>query len=210
MKELKQRIAQAANRQDRVTGAFWEGRCKITSVLDEAQLLVTLAYIDLNPFAADVCKTPEEGRYTSLAGRLGRDKPLAVKEVCPEYESRGKRENSIVSAGSKSTGATAGQLAMDRQHGKRVMDVRQPASAWLLPMDQEFSDPHHANKMSVGRKKMRQPQTILPCLTIRIYLKLVDYVARLMRNGKKRLAKEVKPILERLSLTGLEQYIQVV
>ena len=37
---------------------------------------------------------------------------------------------------------------------------------------------------------------------MRTYLKLVDYVARLMRHGKKRLAKEVKPVLERLSLTG--------
>lgn len=37
--------------------------------------------------------------------------------------------------------------------------------------------------------------------TIRSYVKLLDDVTRMMRGGKKQLTKEVKPILERLSLT---------
>jgi len=49
----------------------WAGRFKCKRVTDEAQLLTTLAYIDLNPFAAGVCETPEAGEHTSLAARLG-------------------------------------------------------------------------------------------------------------------------------------------
>lgn len=68
-------------------------------------------------------------------------------------------------------------------------------------MDEEHRDKTRSGAASGGKKRKGQRQTILPGLTIRTYLKLVDYVARLMRHGKKRLAKEVKPILERLSLT---------
>ena len=99
-------MAQAANRADRVTGAFWEGRYKVTPVLDEKQLLTTMAYIDLNPFSANACKTPEEGQYTSLQGRLDRDQLLAVKEVRPGYETKGKKEELVASVRSKTTGET--------------------------------------------------------------------------------------------------------
>jgi len=50
-------------------------KCK--RVTDEAQLLTTLAYIDLNPFAAGVCETPEAGEHTSLAARLGDEQGAA-------------------------------------------------------------------------------------------------------------------------------------
>lgn len=179
-----------------------EGRYKIKPVLDEAQLLTTLAYIDLNPFAADVCKTPEEGQYTSLQGRLGRDKPMPIKEVRCGYESKGKKEDLVTSAGNKPTGQKTPVSANDRQQPERVTQVRGPSSAWLLPMDAECRGKRRSQVASGGKKRKEQRDAVLPGLTIRTYLKLVDYVARLMRHGKKRLAKEVKPILERLSLTA--------
>ena len=70
MKCLKEPIARRANREDDVTGAFWEGRYKSIAVLDEASLLATAAYIDLNPLAAGVAPTPEESEHTSLRVRL--------------------------------------------------------------------------------------------------------------------------------------------
>lgn len=201
MKELKQRVSQAVNRQDRVAGVFWEGRYKIKPVFDEAQLLTTLMYIDLNPFAANVCKAPEQGRYTSLQGRLGRDKPLPVKEVPLGYEARGKKDDSTVAVGGKATHSQEAPAAKNRQHCDSVADIRQPSSVWLIPMDQEYFHKSRLKTASVNRKKKGRLQPVLPGLTIRAYVKLVDYVAKLMRHGKKRLAKEVKPILERLSLT---------
>lgn len=203
MKELKQRVAQAANRADRVTGAFWEGRYKVTPVHDEKQLLATMAYIDLNPFAANACKKPEEGRYTSLQGRLGQDKPRSVKEVRPAYESRGKKNASNVSAADPGNSANSISLPPRYHHRSQQREVeqsRQPASTWLLPMDEEYRRRRRCK--TIPTKTEQQRQSVLPGLTMRIYLKLVDDVARLMRHGKKRLSKEARPILERLSLTS--------
>jgi len=70
MKCLKEPIARRANREDDMTGAFWEGRFKSIAVLDEASLLSTAAYIDLNPLAAGAAPTPEESGHTSLRVRL--------------------------------------------------------------------------------------------------------------------------------------------
>jgi len=71
MKEVKQELTQRINKLENTVGSLWAGRFKSKRVTDEVQLLTTLAYIDLNPFAAGACKTPEAGEHTSLAARLG-------------------------------------------------------------------------------------------------------------------------------------------
>jgi hypothetical protein len=70
MKCLKEPLARRANREDGSSGAFWEARYKSIAVLDEASLLATAAYIDLNPLAAGATPTPEDSRHTSLRIRL--------------------------------------------------------------------------------------------------------------------------------------------
>ncbi|MDB5338527.1 MAG: hypothetical protein JWN70_4146 [Planctomycetaceae bacterium] len=70
MKFLKEPISRRANREDGCTGAFWEGRFKSIAILDEASLLATCAYIDLNPVAAGVAATPEKSPHTSLKSRV--------------------------------------------------------------------------------------------------------------------------------------------
>ena len=70
MKLLKEPISRRANREDQCTGAFWEGRFKSIAILDEASLLATCAYIDLNPFADGLAATPEKSPHTSLRARV--------------------------------------------------------------------------------------------------------------------------------------------
>jgi hypothetical protein len=70
MKSLKEPLARIANKEEGVSGAFWEGRYKSVGILDEESLLATAAYIDLNPLAAGVVATPEESEHTSLATRI--------------------------------------------------------------------------------------------------------------------------------------------
>ncbi len=70
MKFLKEPISRRANREDQCTGAFWEGRFKSIAILDEASLLATCAYIDLNPVAAGLAATPEKSPHTSLKSRV--------------------------------------------------------------------------------------------------------------------------------------------
>ncbi|MDB5390738.1 MAG: hypothetical protein JWM11_6384 [Planctomycetaceae bacterium] len=70
MNSLKEPIARRANKDDKCTGAFWEGRFRSVAILDEASLLATCAYIDLNPVAAGIAATPEKSPYTSIKSRV--------------------------------------------------------------------------------------------------------------------------------------------
>lgn len=70
MKCLKEPLARMANKADQCQGAFWQSRYKSIAILDEAALLATCAYIDLNPFAAGISKMPEESKHTSVKIRL--------------------------------------------------------------------------------------------------------------------------------------------
>jgi hypothetical protein len=70
MKCLKEPLSRLANRQDKVRGTFFEGRFKSVAVLDEAALLAIGVYIDLNPVAAKIAKTPETSDYTSIKQRV--------------------------------------------------------------------------------------------------------------------------------------------
>ena len=77
MKELKQHVAVEVNKLEGGSGAFWSGRYKSKPIDDPAghQLVRSMVYVDLNPLAAGLCETPEQGRHTSLEARLEREQP---------------------------------------------------------------------------------------------------------------------------------------
>jgi hypothetical protein len=59
MKVSKEPLARLANKQDKCTGAFFEGRFKSIAILDEESLVSVCAYIDLNPVAGSIsCGDP--------------------------------------------------------------------------------------------------------------------------------------------------------
>jgi REP element-mobilizing transposase RayT len=70
MKCVSEPIAKRANREDEVTGHFWESRFKAQPLLDETAIAACMSYVDLNPIRAAVAQTPETSEFTSLQDRI--------------------------------------------------------------------------------------------------------------------------------------------
>lgn len=69
MKHLKQPIAHKANKEDRCSGHFFEGRFYSGALLDESAVLAAMVYVDLNPVRANIVKDISEYHAASGATR---------------------------------------------------------------------------------------------------------------------------------------------
>ncbi len=186
MKTFKQHATLQLNRLEGVGGPAWQGRFKSVPINDVEQLVATMIYVDLNPFAAGECETPEDGRYTSLCGRLGRDEPAAA--TAPASAERG---------GEASANPDGTQLPS--------LPRRRACGAWLPPMD-ETAD---AQWKRGGRPladgsalAAAREGCVTAGLSLGVYLRLLDAVARKLREGKHRLRAGTRGIFERLGLDG--------
>jgi hypothetical protein len=70
MRFIAEPIARRANREDCVSGRFWQGRFKAVRLCDEAAILACAVYVDLNPIRAGLAETPESSLYTSVERRI--------------------------------------------------------------------------------------------------------------------------------------------
>jgi REP element-mobilizing transposase RayT len=95
MRILNEQIARAANKEDEVSGRFWEGRFKSQALLDEQALISCMAYVDLNPIRANKAQTPETSVFTSIEERI--QQALSPKDLplLPFADQAGHKENKI-------------------------------------------------------------------------------------------------------------------
>ena len=70
MKCLSEPIAKRGNREEEVSGHFWEARYKVQPLLDEMAIAACMAYVDLNPIRAGIALTPETSDFTSMQERI--------------------------------------------------------------------------------------------------------------------------------------------
>ena len=81
MKHLKQPIAWRANREDKCTGHFFEGRFYSGALLCEEAVLAAMAYVDLNPMRAKIASSIEQCSDSSIAMRLQENSPERLREA---------------------------------------------------------------------------------------------------------------------------------
>lgn len=77
MRFIAEPIARRANREDQVSGRFWQGRFKAVKLCDEAAILACSVYVDLNPIRAGLALTPETSDFTSVQRRIEALWPVA-------------------------------------------------------------------------------------------------------------------------------------
>ena len=70
MAMVAESIARRSNREDQVSGRFWQGRFRGVKLCDAAAILACLIYVDLNPIRAGLAQTPEASQYTSAKRRI--------------------------------------------------------------------------------------------------------------------------------------------
>ena len=83
MQHLKQPIGFRANREDGTDGHFFEQRFYSGALLDDAALIASMAYVDLNPVRANITRSIKGCRNTSIEDRLAkiRNTPEALEQA---------------------------------------------------------------------------------------------------------------------------------
>ncbi len=197
-------LAILANKEDRVSGRFWQGRFRSQALLDESAMLACSMYVDLNPIRAGVAATPEQSAFTSaftrikgLEARSRRAKRREMRQAKrrkPASITKGQR---ILSVLDRPADAWLCEFQLDERPGKSPLMTKAIGKA---PTPQPKGSEAAASAPAIELGPRASDRGFLP-LTIQKYLSLLDWTGREIREGKTgSIPRNLKPILERLNV----------
>ncbi|RLS32413.1 MAG: hypothetical protein DWH78_12835 [Planctomycetota bacterium] len=195
MRCLAEPIARRGNKDDQVSGRFWEGRFRAQILLDETAIAACMAYVDLNPIRAGIAATPETSDFTSVKERI-EDRAAAYAEC--SVDSVECSNNAGVAAKSNRDADDRELSSSDRNRIDVAVEHGEKAG-WLAPI-----------ALEPPRKKVREKITARRAsnegcmsMTLDQYLKLLDWTGRQIRKDKVGvIPAECAPILERLDCSA--------
>jgi len=195
MKALCEPIARVANRQDQVTGHFWEGRFKAQAITDEAGLLACSMYVDLNPIRAAMAASPEQSVNTSAYDRIQASQGAKIDSSAVELVAMPTQE-----AGRLRRTLTPDALRERRAEAKKRRGPSIARDAWLspLPLDERGPIGPQASKSGV-----RASDKGFLSMSVDDYVTLLRWVAiNAGSMAKKVVPKGLAPTLRRMQLDG--------
>ena len=180
MRYFSQNIAYRANREDDVTGHFWEGRFSSELIETEASILTCMVYVDLNPVRAAIAATPEESDFTGAKERID---DLRIE---------------LATGASGDLNLTLSSQEISVHDWERLDNEH---SGWLCPIEiDEAKDEIGPAEDQNGRRISRKG---VFAISLTRYLELLDWTGRQLRNDKRGfITIALTPILERLGLTA--------
>lgn len=201
MRFLVEPIARQANREDKCSGRFFEGRYRCQPILDEPALAACLAYVDLNPIRAGIAQTPETSRFTSVFER--------IQALCQTDAACSDATNSEALA--PELNASEGVQSGAAEPAGESIASQETAPESTAPARAEWLSPFElSNTTEQPPPTCRASNT--GCLPMRFsdYLELLDWTGRQVRTDKSgEIPQELAPILERLQMSG-ESWLNLV
>ena len=195
MKALCEPIARLANKQDEVTGHFWEGRFKASEIADEAGLLACSMYVDLNPIRAAMAETPEEAIHTSAYDRIKALQGETILSAAAELVAIETQEAGRILRTSSPQQLKRRRAAAKRRRGGRIL-----RDAWLSPLtlNERLNPGPQTSKSGV-----RASDKGFLSLDLADYLQLLDWTGRQAGTTEKAtIPNELEPILKRIGISG--------
>jgi REP element-mobilizing transposase RayT len=191
MKSLNEPIARQANREDGVTGHFWEARYRSQALLDDAGALAAMAYVDLNPIRAGIAESLGESLHTSIERRAAE---LASERSAASVSGDLAEPGLAVS----SCGVGTDMRLAESSGAERAeqTDKATKPDAVPTPPSPSFSPDSHPLTPIFGLKGR-----LIAAISTHQYIELVDLAGREWHPGKRgRITGEPPKVLEQLGL----------
>ena len=168
MRELNQHIAVKANRDEGLTGAFFDGRFKSQYLADDFAILTCMIYVDLNCVRAKVAASIEDSIFTSGYDRM--TSHTAQLNLNSLEETKYKDEDSLT------------------YHQKKEIKIQKKIikkSSWLAPLaiNKTKSEPENGAPKKINLLPATTPTPFLS-FTVEKYLKLLDLTGRTYHKNK--------------------------